>query len=1392
MDRGPNVATAPRNTNQRLSHSGTVGEAQLAANQASNRASINYSRPMSPQNTPTASSLAGGRVRSPLQSSNVAGLPVDEAERIMGSLQATAARPVKKKKKLVSKPAAEGSHLAAGTSGGPARVAQTSPEPTRLVSNALQMPSSADVTPQAENSSGHAPPRTKKKKKNVIATNDKLKQDRDEGFGNAYPSDTDSVISDVSSTTDRPRQYNTRAAGLLVKQPSIVREDREGEEKAERRLPIAKPAPQKIANGNLGSGVPANTSRVVSKERQHTRSASQADAQQAKILPSPDVPGAQLTTSLSPIRAARFSAQPVYETPDGTKHQPLGRSVSPAKSALKHSPSRGQSPLVDRGKGLAPSEASDTSGLSDEGRKSNSRKKKSVRVSFDEDSVVVGHAASPVTTDSPVILSPQNKLKPRTWLDLVRDKRLSNEDPYPEEEDTSIKPTPVLPSFGSVRGRKEQDAASPDKSAIALDEGNQSASGTLGISSDQGIGAILSQAAVEIGNHGILAASSKSQNEPLPPDINPIEGTNHKIDEGPTSDRILLTSQPTSKDGKHISVTDSPIDKADIAPRPSGLVPSIAVMPATPGVDEGLSNRDSWLGMPGGFPRGPKQEKESSETVTVPSSDDPSKTDSTAAEDPHDGPLTASNIENHSPVITPATVGIAEPETEAVAALHEPGSPHVGEVAETLRTQIDSHSGEESADDGSIYSDAAEDQTETEGDGFGSINAIVESPASPNFTATGRSPPASPTPHGSKVKAKRPAPTRNESEISEPAAEEGWDRAQAYWSGLSQNRRQQLEHAAQPGAVDEPIIPDRTMRGKESVAKRKKKKAKKPTPPSEQKDVPRQGLPENEYLGPGRKFAAAKPTGVTPTMRNTPLNADTGVHMRGSMRDDKPLKPAIRESSSRISTQTAPAEPRGTLQKKNRPVSAVPMIDYKSQATIGPNHLRAASDTGRMTSLTPVVARSKPTHAPKPKMIRSKSNGSDSDSSFKRMRSSAADTGRYTMKRSMRGSGAETGSSAPANRVSSLSMRTASPADASTRRPFSSVGPTGSGMRTSMRDSIDSNKPARMSLRGSMDSAKAGRTKSPSRFGFGLGSKSKNTDAKPASKATSTRSSRFQDSSDDEDGLPTMASSRFADSSDEEPDLAPVRGIPRRIDEGDSTDLEDSSTENMNARASGKSNDTAPTTVSAPSTKPEGLALASGSLRTPSGGNPPATSMGTGLQAKKAAEKGKKKRSFFGALGSRRKEDSSRVRKSDIESAARQDTALELTKEERTVKPDTTQKTDTAASITPSPSIAAPGLSSPAQSSPKSPKLQRRNTPNRLPSFNESPAWPLPQDAEGKNVTPVSTPASRPRTSDGGGSGSPTVTRPELGDRRLTVQSAVSTGKKKRFPMLRKALGLHD
>ena len=1327
LDRGPGHFTNNKGGHKpRVSSLDTVGEIERAGS----RSSINFSRPMSPQNASPTSPLAGGRVKSQptTQPTRASDLPNAGVNRVTDSIHEPAAAPVKKKKKIVDKSPAEGNHLALGTTSAPQGSSlPTTPQQQSTVGIPTPPASENGSSPGGNNKAS----KSKKKQKGTSVTGSQA-QEAGEGFGSSYPSDTDSVSSELSSTTDRARNYNTRAAGLLIKQPSIVREDREAEEQEDRRLPSKSKNGQAAENGTVGAMTSAETSKVVAKDRQHNRTVSQSEAPRGPKRTSLDVLGGGRPGSLSPVRAAHFSSQPEYETPGGARHQPPARSVSPAKSALKSSPSRGQSPTIGRPTGrrasLAPGEASDTASvISEDGSRSVPKKKKSVRVSFEDDSVTVGRAESP-------------KPKGRSWFDLVREKNQEGA-VIDSDQDSVIKPMPTLPSFGSIRGRHDDPVLETSKEQKPSDDWANDTLRSMDTSTDQIIGGIIAQNAAVKANKGDNQTSPQSDpTAPLPPQVTSVEGSGyHSEDEAGLYDDERVIAEKHSQDPR----TD---------------VPSIELQPATPALEISGEGKE-WLGMPGGFPGSSEgtESKPSSLTSTMPATEQP------------------------SPAITPATIGIAEPEPEAAAQQHEPGAPHVGEVAEGLRSQIDAQSGEESDDTSvSIYSDAAEDPDDLDGDGFGSINAIVESPATPVVPLAARSPPTSPTVKSpdeksavekvsSPKKPTRGSLARNESELSEPGSDEGWDRAQAYWSGLSHTKKLQLERAALPGAIDEPVIPNKTMRGPDSVKKKKKVPKKK---------IP---LPDSNQAATSDIVKSASPQALPlkSSMRKSQSEPMQESQMRTSMRGGPPAKPGPKNSTQRTS-MAPPTEPKGTLQKKTRPVSAVAMVDYNKPQIA---HTRVASALGTSTSLTPVAPQAKGKKPViKPSVFR---NDSDSSSSFKKSRPSTPGAGKYTMKRTMRPSSVDARPQSPP-----VTGRNSSSAAA--RRPFGSVGPgtAGGGMRTSMRGSIDSGKPARTSLRDSVDSK---RPKSPSRFGFGK-SKTKPVEAKP----TSRFSSRFGGSSDDEDYRPPP-SSRFADSSDEdEPaELTPVRGIPRRTDEGDSTDLEDSSVENVPASPKAKVNGTKP----AVNTKPEGAALATGSLRAASGDGP-TTAMGSGLQAKKAAEKENKKRSFFGVLGSRKKhDDPTRVRKSDAESAARRDTPLERSKAERKLSagPDNTNErvlAPTSPTAPPVPPTTRPNLgsrSSTAASSPKTPKLQRRNTPKQTTTANDI-SWPLPQGAGGIQ----SAPDSRPQTSNGPGAsegtGRPNVGRvqSEIGPPRTAPLVVGKAEKKKRFGVLRRAFGLHD
>lgn len=1323
LDRGPRMMPLrqDRGGKPSLPSLSTVGE----TNPSQNRDSVNFSRPMSPPNSPPNSPLSDrrqspyvnepGTVASSSSHIRTSGLRDGEADNIQYAMQEIANRPVKKKKKMVAKEVAQGSHFPRDSETG-ALIAANSKNPNQQLPS-TSTPSPLDSTSHVSESDDAARTTPRRKKKKAAAP----AQDRP---SSALASDSDSR-SERSFTPDRPRSFNPRAAGVLAKHPSVVREEREAEEMEEQMLPPKKTSNQASPDNDLVPGKGAAISLAPSNLHQHKRSESQPVASTATHSSAlqnrrSEVSNGFLTDnertsrhqSLSPTRAAHFSAQLVLQTPELEKHQPPARSVSPAKSALKHSSSsRGPSPQGavpgswNQRNGRAASEASDTASAISESSYTNTvAKKRAVRVSFDAEPALVGRAASPsATPDSPVLLSPQNKSGPsKRWSAASDDSRQG----FDSDLSSIMQPTPTLPSFGSVRGQDTHNDPNAVNQARRNQENFVNNPNQLSASTDEIIGRIFAHDSQIKGRSPTsLGSSQQVFDNPIPPGVTSVEGTGAASDDEDDHFRDRSDGQSSSKGAN----TDLP------TPLPSNTVPSIAIVPATPGIGTEDNDEYDWPEMPGRFPV-------STDTLS------------------HEQPSAPPAEEHHTTDPTPATAGIAEPEPAAVFALHEPGIPAIGHVAESLRTQIISHPEDEvDHSDESIYSDAAEDLSDIEGDGFGSINAIVERPAKvkPPITKPVASTSASLERPENKIpstsKARPSVLNRNESEQSEPALEEGWDRAQEYWSGLSQTRKDQLERAAAPGALGRPLKETKPKLNKDKIAPRKAAQS----PTSDYPPLP--PWPDKQYREDIKRASSPKASSMKQSMRKAQPDNPSDIHMRSSMRNG-----VAGASKTLRNTKQYPntSEPKTSLQKKTRPASAVAMVDYnKPSEPLVAKHSRAASATVSSKPLTPVPASpTKMTATPNKNLRRAKSDGSDSSSSFRRSRPRVSDTNQYTLKRSMRGGPTDdTPQSTSGKRASSFAARSPSPSGLP-RRPISSAGPS---MRSSMREPLGSNKQIR--------------NKSPSRFGF-----SKTPKSKPG---RSGFSSRFEDSSDEDDG-PINRNSRFADSSDDE-DLAPVRGIPRRIDEGDSTDLEDSSAEPSPAIPKARVKPSSRVT-----TKLERSALAAGSLSaSPLPSTSPLASPGT--TTKQANDPEKKKRSFFGGLGSK-KRDESRI------PPMGSDNPLTRPKAERVLSGS---------------GPLAVSETSPVAASPKSPKLQRRNTPKRF----TSDSWPLPE-------MPPKFGESRPNTSDGNGmqptgNGNKAI-RPDLGNRRSTVQGESlaaadkvalgKMGKKKRFPMLRKAFGLHD
>ncbi|KAH8749431.1 hypothetical protein BGZ57DRAFT_776033 [Hyaloscypha finlandica] len=1192
----------------------------------------------------------------------------------------------------------------------------------------------------------------KKKKRRVVVASD---SDSDQASYIPNSSDNDSDIS------FRPATFSTRAGTGLAKKPSIVREDREREEeeddtftkpKASETLPrldtnpaIARtisptPLPQSQAGRGHGRGQ-ALASAAFAEGRQHTRSASQpaptlADSPTAITgvgLVSKDSIRANRVQSVSPARTTHFAT-----TSDNlaVKHQPPPRSISPRKSALKHSHSnspRGPSPS-----GEIPSEGSNASVMTDELAVP---RKKANRVSFDETNVVVGSAATPTSSDSPIVQSPQTK---RPWYSIGRGKK--KELAVTDDDDEVMKPRPALPSFGSVREKKNTreveerplvKPAEPVESKQSLPSPPLFTTTTgdiieypLGQSNDHVVGAIISQDAASKN-----AANISKSREPLPPQVTSVEGSGYHSDTDSSEDSLNINPEGGNADSykslaspvpesepEHVETEDdtpTPIPSPTLNPveKPNGEIPVIAVVHATPTL-ETTESRSRMPHMPGEW-------------------------DYSDSDNQQDAPM-PTTVPNYSAELKQAAIGIAE----TAPKIHEHDGSEMARFNNSHATPGIIEEAEES-DATSVYSDANEDFSDVEG-GFLSLDAVVESPivsdprvntAVPSVAVT--TSPESPTPRSTKERAFRQSQLSKES--NEPDLGEGWDKAQEYWSGLSADKKRQLELDARKQAEDSGSDTEVEVKPIPKPKKKKKKVVAVVQPPAPvaptARAQPTMANERNYMIQPGSK---AGPNGHAPmrsSMRPEPQNTSADTHMRTSMRSGDTMRSSLR----------------GSLQKRHRPVS-LPAEEIKADPAAVKKHIRNLSEA----SAAAAPAAAKRDLAPPP--LRRKNSG-DSDSSFKRTRPS---TDGSNFRRSMRNSGEQNFGGRPQSplRSSRFSLRSLSPAGSAIRRPFSSAAPPVALSQTHMRNS----------MRRSSDSTPSLRTRMP---GFGMSRSSKKTKQKAPQ-----RTSRFADSSDEEDDRPAFRS-RFNDSSDEdepisrpivmprsmrsEPVSAPVRGIPKRAgaEDGDSSDLPDSDDEKPSGGLKlAKKRGTNGTAV----TPTQGTALASGSLRRSGSGRETISSPTTMTTITGPASRPSHSRrgSFMSILRRKKPDPSSKVRKSDAESPARRDTPLERSKSD---------------------------LAALRSDRPATPKLQKRNGPSR----QNSGAWPLPGPASPPTI--VGGEEGRPDTADGIVGGELTNGhRPDMGPRRFTATGLADVDingigkprKKKKFGALRRIFRLDD
>lgn len=1033
----------------------------------------------------------------------------------------------------------------------------------------------------------------------------------------------------------------------LERWPSTVHEENKPKEEANASVPTT----QHPGTGRVSASPAVDHRALVSTPQPSPQPSPKASRD---TTPQQDTP---LCQSSSPGRSARFAKWLSVTAAGDQVHEPPPRSLSPVKSALKHP--RGNSLSPDRKVSIGgrvvqpPSEISDgTSVASDEGSRLGV-KKRPVKVSFDDEAEIVGVAASPPTSPEEYVPeSPPNKGKSRmSWFGVGKKQRspldfVAGDDDF----DEVMKPRPALPSFGSVRGNRDGGHPAP---AIPEFSDNESTS-----SSDN-----------DIVSPGLSFSNDHALGGMLP------RVERKKPAQAPavtTLERLSVTGAPAlyqqksahehehehehKQDGvDHGNITDEP-PSSGVDANADLLVPAIAIEPATPPVDSdqpSFGQRSSLeCRIPGGFP---------------PSSSD----------------------RNLKGAATTARTDTTKSQPIATAV------PHLDDV------DTEGESGD------SVYSDAAED---IDGDGFGSINAIVDSGPIPRSAGS-------------------PSQSRD----------------------------------ATPKAVDRIAAIDNHLQDVTDQA-REDPRSVTPTQDSVNREMSESPITPSANRG----FESAYPPLPLKSMPQASSPQD-GTSQTAVNEQRRPLSLAIGGDSHLRNPHTLSTNAEG----KNRPVSlGAPFQMKKTNGT----------SAGFRDSLR-----------------RTMSNGSDSSSSFKRAGHSTRSDGPFSMRRTMRGSSTQP-------QQSSFSGRADSPED---RRPLSSGSGAGT-LRKTLRSPGAGNE--RYSFFSTNNKAPRGKfTKAPPK---------------------SMRGSRFVDSDGEGNEAPSHAfRSRFADSSDEdEPGgnaMRPVRGIPRRqgIRDGDSTDLDDSSEEERQQQA-------AAVTARQSNLVPPG----SRDKNSPNMSGFAAVAKQRGMTQRELEEfimqppRGQKPGLLIRLGLKKSKNPDHRIRKADVESPSRRDTPLErsrLEREQLRGEPFTNGVNEDRVVTTVS-------ADPPEPTSPRklSRRLSKRNTtggehwPLRTEPSNETPepisehsqslpssplqaskAGPPPANAErngsitvngGEGAGAISTIKEGPEPPQAGQAGldvndarsditSTTAEEPGLSARDVVI---AGSGRKKRFPLLRKAFGL--
>ncbi|KAK8851689.1 hypothetical protein PGQ11_014168 [Apiospora arundinis] len=1043
------------------------------------------------------------------------------------------------------------------------------------------------------------------------------------------------------------------------------------------------------------------------------------------------------SASNSPARTARFATIPSENL--AVRHAPLPRSASPIKSALKHP----DSAIRD----ASPSENSSDLRVTSPERETSVARKKSVRVSFDDHNTkIVGESAPAEDEDSPVAPSPQQTKRP-WYSNIGRNKKKD----FSLDDDEIMKPRPALPSFGSVREKKLREPeeerplirpsgsahspATPSSSSMRPSNAGITApavtpdSPSVSQSNDHAVGFIISQ-----DQSSRNAANISRFREPLPPVVTTAEAHRYDSDsassyseDGLSNDEmsggsdvdVIPSTQTTMPDSyDHMDSPPTIPDKSASRPKgshaepdraielPDNQVPAISITNPSPAIlddshpSESKSNLQQYFEVPGTFPN-----EEAGEVR-------PSK---------HTTNTTAS-----SDNVSRSARAIVEPKTEVQPA-QIAGLPQA--TLSGVPTAADVTDSADDESNASIYSDAYEDLSDIEGDGYQSLNAVVESPLS------SKEPTAAPVERPSLTKPDSSEAMGNhmlEKVIKDaegsteptPHVVNDWETAKSYWRSLTTEKRRQLEREAMIEAGDDADAETPTRR----PSNRKKTPEQiKSTSMAQmaQSQAPAHGSKPSQPNNPERTYMIQPGTKATQEFHDAP---PPSTRMRTSLRTEQPVKhsqssrPVSGEVHMRKSMRGTTAAEETADSRASRRVSAPPERPSSMSKTSLRPQTAAPGRKPTNSTLASASAGNAISKTAKPILQR---RGSDaSDSSFKRSR--ATSSGGFGFRSTMRQAPVNE-ASAPAERSSGrFSIRSISPPGSPFRRGSSNTAggpPVALGMRRTLRSNSESSQDSK---RSSIQFPSFGRSRKESK--------------------KSKQPSRLRDdSSDDDSPVAPAFRSRFADSSDEDEAVPqpPTRPITMGTLRGSATTpsrFQRSSTvveEAEEAPGLQDSGDDRSMQMPSPLRSPKSAALfrPMPQRQSSSGiGTSTLNRSGSGRgrlnePAYTSPESPKNRRSFMDNILRRNKkaDQAGKIQRAGVtESAARRDTLLERDAGElRGLRGDTVTE---------------------------SPKLQKRR-----PDSRNDDSWPLPNIGED----------GRPSTADGRVNGGP-VPRPNFAGRRST------------------------